>query len=195
MSDIPTEDNLSTKSSSIDLTSPIATDIESSKRISFVSDNLENFDEEKSTIFDHGEPELEPLEVPEISECSEAPSDVERIREMDIQRDLMSDIPAMRPSNPTEMNINIQEPLEISKPESPLSMHKGNRFLPIVVIIVGKSLDPIIKIKILELADLEESSKQELSQGEITPSGSPLPTLESPGPKERSGETMTFSVT
>ena len=47
---------------------------------------------------------------------SEAPSDVERIREMDIQRDLMSDIPAMRPSNPTEMNINIQEPLEISKP-------------------------------------------------------------------------------
>jgi len=126
LSDIPTEDNLSTKSSSIDLTSPIATDIESSKRISFVSDNLENFDEEKSTIFDHGEPELEPLEVPEISECSEAPSDVERIREMDIQRDLMSDIPAMRPSNPTEMNINIQEPLEISKPESPLSMHKGN---------------------------------------------------------------------
>ena len=64
--------------------------------------------------------------MPEISECSEAPSDVERIREMDIQRDMMSDIPAMRPSNPTEMNINIQEPLEISKPESPLSMHKGN---------------------------------------------------------------------
>ena len=137
MSDIPTEDNLSTKSSSIDLTSPIATDIESSKRISFVSDNLENFDEEKSTIFDHGEPELEPLEVPEISECSEAPSDVERIREMDIQRDLMSDIPAMRPSNPTEMNINIQEPLEISKPESPLSMHKGNRFLYVSSIYSG----------------------------------------------------------
>ena len=58
---------------------------------------------------------------------------------------------------------------------------------------MGKSLDPIIKIKILELTDLEESSKQELSQGEITPSGSPLPTLESPGPKELSGETMTLS--
>ena len=57
---------------------------------------------------------------------------------------------------------------------------------------MGKSLDPIITIKILELTDLEESSKQELSQGEITPSGSPLPTLESP--KELSGETMT-SVT
>ena len=26
----------------------------------------------------------------------------------------------------SSMNINIQEPLEISKPESPLSMHKGN---------------------------------------------------------------------
>ena len=182
MSDIPTEDNLSTKSSSIDLTSPIATDIESSKRISFVSDNLENFDEEKSTIFDHGEPELEPLEVPEISECSEAPSDVERIREMDIQRDLMSDIPAMRPSNPTEMNINIQEPLEISKPESPLSMHKGNI----------KGVPHLTITKILELTDLEESSKQELSQGEITPSGSPLPILESPGTKELPGEIMTF---
>jgi len=41
-----------------------------------------------------------------------------------------------------------------------------------------------------ELTDLEESSKQELSQGEITPSGSPLPTLESPGPKELSGPSM-----
>ena len=107
---------------------------------------------------------------------------------MDIQRDMMSDIPAMRPSNPTEMNINIQEPLEISKPESPLSMHKGK----IIEGTRGTSLDHGSIIKILELKDLEESSKQELSQGEITPSGSPLPTLESPRPKELPGKTMTF---
>ena len=80
-------------------------------------------------MFDHGEPELDVQEISECEEISGATSDVEKIREMDVQRDLMSDIPVMRPSNPTEMNVNLQEPLEISKPESPLSMHKGNDIL------------------------------------------------------------------
>ena len=67
----------------------------------------------------------EPDDVQPNSAETTSHSDVERIREMDIQRDFGT-IPAMRPSNPTEMNINIgQEPLEISKPESPLSINKG----------------------------------------------------------------------